>query len=106
MVNLPNKKIIFRRKLPVRFCGSEGLYIKGVFGLTQRGGRNDGVEPFVLDDGWFTARCNDFDGLGDWTANTARLPNGLAGMTPTQYRRADRAKQHVSLAQLRSKKEP
>ncbi len=28
-----------------------------------------------------------------------------AGMTPTQYRRADRAKQHVSLAQLRSKKE-
>ena len=63
------------------------------------------MEPFVLDDGWFTARCNDFDGLGDWTANTARLPNGLAGMTPTQYRRADRAKQHVSLAQLRSKKE-
>lgn len=42
--------------------------------------KNDGVELFVLDDGWFGARCNDFAGLGDWTANTARLPNGLAGL--------------------------
>ena len=105
MVNLPNKKLFFVENYPFGFAVLGNIY-KGVFGLTQRGGRNDGVEPFVLDDGWFTARCNDFDGLGDWTANTARLPNGLAGMTPTQYRRADRAKQHVSLAQLRSKKEP
>ena len=46
MVNLPNKKIIFRRKLPVRFFGSEGIYIKGVFGLTQRGGQEQSQPLF------------------------------------------------------------
>lgn len=42
--------------------------------------KHDGVELFVLDDGWFGARCNDFAGLGDWYANTDRLPNGIAGL--------------------------
>ena len=42
--------------------------------------KNDGVELFVLDDGWFGARCNDFAGLGDWFANTDRLPNGITGL--------------------------
>ena len=36
-----------------------------------------GVELFVLDDGWFGARNNDKAGLGDWTPNADRLPNGL-----------------------------
>ena len=27
--------------------------------------KNNGVELFVLDDGWFGARCNDHAGLGD-----------------------------------------
>ena len=40
----------------------------------------DGVELFVLDDGWFGARCNDFAGLGDWTPNRDRLPEGLASL--------------------------
>lgn len=39
-----------------------------------------GVELFVLDDGWFGARCNDHAGLGDWIANTDRLPNGIRGL--------------------------
>ncbi len=39
-----------------------------------------GVELFVLDDGWFGKRCNDFAGLGDWVANPARLPNGITGL--------------------------
>ncbi len=39
-----------------------------------------GVELFVLDDGWFGARNNDQAGLGDWIANPARLPNGIAGI--------------------------
>lgn len=42
--------------------------------------KNDGIELFVLDDGWFGARCNDFAGLGDWTANKDRLPNGIQGL--------------------------
>ncbi len=40
----------------------------------------DGVELFVLDDGWFGARSNDFAGLGDWQANTSRLARGITGL--------------------------
>jgi len=36
-----------------------------------------GVELVVLDDGWFGARNDDNAGLGDWTANEAKLPGGL-----------------------------
>lgn len=39
-----------------------------------------GVELFVLDDGWFGNRTNDKRGLGDWTENKKRLPNGLDGL--------------------------
>ena len=39
-----------------------------------------GIELFVLDDGWFGKRTNDTRGLGDWTVNTKRLPNGLDGL--------------------------
>lgn len=42
--------------------------------------KTDGVELFVLDDGWFGERCNDFAGLGDWFANTDRLANGITGL--------------------------
>jgi len=36
-----------------------------------------GVERFVMDDGWFGARNNDHAGLGDWTVNPQKFPNGL-----------------------------
>jgi alpha-galactosidase len=36
-----------------------------------------GVQLFVMDDGWFGARVNDHAGLGDWTVNPSRFPNGL-----------------------------
>jgi alpha-galactosidase len=36
-----------------------------------------GVEVFVVDDGWFGARNNDRTGLGDWTVNPEKFPNGL-----------------------------
>lgn len=39
--------------------------------------RKDGVELFVLDDGWFGARTHESAGLGDWTANPDRLPGGI-----------------------------
>ncbi|MCI8313348.1 MAG: alpha-galactosidase [Lachnospiraceae bacterium] len=39
-----------------------------------------GVELFVLDDGWFGERSSDFAGLGDWVANTTRLPKGITGL--------------------------
>ncbi|MCI9137132.1 MAG: alpha-galactosidase, partial [Lachnospiraceae bacterium] len=40
-----------------------------------------GVELFVLDDGWFGQRNNDFAGLGDWVANTERLSGGIEGLS-------------------------
>ncbi|NUP39457.1 MAG: alpha-galactosidase [Streptomyces sp.] len=36
-----------------------------------------GVELFVVDDGWFGKRTSDRAGLGDWTVNRDRFPNGL-----------------------------
>ena len=39
-----------------------------------------GVELFVLDDGWFGARNDDYRGLGDWFVNTKKLPSGVTGL--------------------------
>lgn len=39
------------------------------------------IELFVLDDGWFGARNDDKCGLGDWKANTQKLPNGIEGLS-------------------------
>jgi alpha-galactosidase len=39
-----------------------------------------GVELFVIDDGWFKGRKNDRGGLGDWTADEDKFPNGLSPM--------------------------
>ncbi|HYO87048.1 MAG TPA: alpha-galactosidase [Candidatus Limnocylindrales bacterium] len=36
-----------------------------------------GVELFVMDDGWFRARNGDTAGLGDWSPDTRKFPNGL-----------------------------
>lgn len=40
-----------------------------------------GVELFVLDDGWFGARNNDYRGLGDWYVNLEKLPDGISGLS-------------------------
>ncbi len=42
-----------------------------------------GGELFVMDDGWFGdryPRVTDDRGLGDWTVDTAKLPNGINGL--------------------------
>lgn len=39
-----------------------------------------GIELLVLDDGWFGKREDDRSSLGDWYANTKKLPNGLKGL--------------------------
>ena len=39
-----------------------------------------GVELFVLDDGWFGTRNDDFQGLGDWEPNLEKLPHGIKGL--------------------------
>ncbi len=39
-----------------------------------------GIELFVLDDGWFGIRNDDFSGLGDWFVNYDKLPSGIDGL--------------------------
>ncbi|MCW5962871.1 MAG: alpha-galactosidase [Bryobacterales bacterium] len=39
-----------------------------------------GVELFVMDDGWFGERNHDRAGLGDWTVNPKKFPQGLKGL--------------------------
>ncbi|OIV35798.1 alpha-galactosidase [Mangrovactinospora gilvigrisea] len=55
------------------------------FDLTEQGQKDLatlaaglGVELFTTDDGWFGERVNDRAGLGDWTPNPDRFPDGLA----------------------------
>ena len=36
-----------------------------------------GVERYVLDDGWFGSRRDDYSGLGDWTVSKDVWPDGL-----------------------------
>ena len=43
--------------------------------------KNNGIELFVLDDGWFGARRHDRAGLGDWKPNTDILPDGITGLS-------------------------
>lgn len=45
-----------------------------------------GCELFVMDDGWFGARVDDHAGLGDWTVNPDRFPNGLAPLIDEVHR--------------------
>ena len=42
--------------------------------------KDTGVELFVMDDGWFGERNDDTSSLGDWTPNSRKLPNGIAGI--------------------------
>lgn len=46
-----------------------------------RNAKEDGVELFVLDDGWFSTRCTETSGLGDWWPNGERLPDGIKGLS-------------------------
>lgn len=39
-----------------------------------------GVEVFVIDDGWFKGRVSDKAGLGDWTVDKKKFPNGLKSL--------------------------
>jgi alpha-galactosidase len=45
-----------------------------------------GVELFVMDDGWFGARGSDRAGLGDWSPNPSRFPEGLAPLAAEVHR--------------------
>ena len=71
------------RPRPVLYNSWEGC----VFDFNQRRlldladrAKDLGCELFVLDDGWFGQRNNDKAGLGDYTVNKKKLPDGMAGL--------------------------
>ena len=68
----PLRKVLYNSWEATEFAVDEA----GQASLAEKAARL-GVERFVMDDGWFGARNNDRAGLGDWTVNPAKFPNGL-----------------------------
>jgi alpha-galactosidase len=68
------------RLRPVLYNSWEATYFKvdeaGQMALATKAA-SIGVERFVMDDGWFGARNSSHAGLGDWTVNKQKFPNGL-----------------------------
>ena len=68
---------------PVLINNWEGTYFKftehKLIGIAKTA-KKFGVELFVLDDGWFSDRNDDFHGLGDYDVNKKKLPSGLKGL--------------------------
>lgn len=65
---------------PVHFNSWEAVYFRhDVDELKELASRaaDLGAERFVLDDGWFLNRNDDTAGLGDWTVDPNKYPNGL-----------------------------
>ncbi|WP_203434223.1 alpha-galactosidase [Jiangella asiatica] len=45
-----------------------------------------GAELFVVDDGWFAGRDDESAGIGDWTPDARRFPDGLAPLAEEVHR--------------------
>ncbi|WP_421934407.1 alpha-galactosidase [Phenylobacterium sp.] len=65
---------------PVHYNGWEAIYfdhdlatLKTLADLAAEAG----AERYVLDDGWFKGRPDDRSGLGDWSVDPAKYPDGL-----------------------------
>lgn len=71
------------RPAPVHLNTWEALYFDHdpdrIAALVEAAGEL-GIERFVLDDGWFKGRRNDGAGLGDWTPDPQRYPDGLGAL--------------------------
>ena len=70
-------------RLPILLNSWEACY----FDVTEkrmlalgRGAKELGAGMLVMDDGWFVGRRDDKRALGDWTADTDKLPEGLGGL--------------------------
>jgi len=66
---------------PILLNNWEATYLKFNEGLLLsllRKAKDIGIELFVLDDGWFSTRNDDTQGLGDYDVNYKKLPRGLS----------------------------
>ena len=68
---------------PVLINSWEACYFdfdeKKLLALAQASKKAD-IDLFVLDDGWFKGRNDPSSSLGDWAADTRKLPQGLPGL--------------------------
>ena len=75
---LPAK--VAARPRPVHYNTWEAIYFRHdlptLVDLVDRAAQV-GAERFVLDDGWFKGRNDDRAGLGDWTVDALKYPDGL-----------------------------
>lgn len=73
-----------KKERPVLLNSWEATYFKiSEKRLLQlaKAAKEDGMELFVLDDGWFGKRNDDKSSLGDWNDNLDKLPQGLGGLS-------------------------
>ena len=71
------------RPRPVLYNDWEGCMFKfnqHTLLTLAKSARDLGCELFVLDDGWFGNRNDDKAGLGDYSVNRKKLPDGLEGL--------------------------
>ena len=70
------------RERPILYNSWEGCMFdfnqKRLLGLAKTA-KDLGCEMFVLDDGWFGERNHDKAGLGDYSINKKKLPQGMSG---------------------------
>ncbi len=72
------------RARPILLNNWEGTYFdfnEEMILQMAREAKNVGVELFVLDDGWFGSRDDDYRGLGDWFCNRKKIPSGIEGLS-------------------------
>jgi alpha-galactosidase len=70
--NAPLRPVLYNSWEATEFNVSEA----GQLALAEKAAKL-GVERFVIDDGWFGQRKNDYAGLGDWYVNKDKFPHGL-----------------------------
>ena len=69
---------------PILLNNWEGTYFnfnEDIIVKMAKEAKEVGVELFVLDDGWFGARNDDYRGLGDWVCNLEKIPSGIDGLS-------------------------
>ena len=69
-----------QKERPILLNSWEASYFnisEGSLVSLAKAGKDLGVELFVMDDGWFGDRNDDFRALGDWDYNPKKLPGGL-----------------------------
>ena len=71
------------KKRPVLLNNWESTYFdfdeKKLCDLIEKA-KGTGIDTFVLDDGWFGKRNDDWSSLGDWFVNRDKLPGGLTAI--------------------------